>query len=170
MRGRAIIAILVAIVLLSGCGAKSTAPSVFATPSASRTTYASPSFGYLLTYPTQWLRDVVGDGYLVRFIPKTVGFIPDALALDVECASNPKELSAHDWWTQSQSSGQTQSAVGTVKLKTGVVAFESHGYGQTDFTVYTVANASRVCQLRAYDIDTLNNPYTMQAVNTFAWR
>jgi hypothetical protein len=170
MRKAIVTLLILADLLLTNCGISTSAQSIFPTPGPGRSRYSNPQFGYVVTYPSQWNREDSGNHALVRFIPATSQRVPDAEALDITCAPNPKGLNSEAWWLQSQQSARTQTAVGSLKLKSGVDSYVAEGHGQVNFTVYTVMRGHVACQLTAYDIDKLNNPFVVEAVNTFTWR
>lgn len=163
-----LIALLV-MVFAAGCGDSTTSRSIYPTPDSGRTQYTSSTFHYALTYPSQWRLAALKAQSLVRIYPVATAFVPDALATDVVCASNPKHLTPQAWWQVSQHTTRTESAQGSVKLGSGVNSYAATGHGQTSYTVYTVTTATTACQLLAYDIDVSINKFGIAIVNSFTW-
>jgi hypothetical protein len=163
-----ILVLLISPVLVA-CGGTTSATPAIPTPNSQRTEFHNPQFAYKFIYPTQWPLQSLDNQSLVRVLPNTTSFVPDALAFDVRCAGNPKQLDAEKWWQQDIGANTAETAVGPVKLSSGLVAYAAAGHGQTSFKVYVVTSKSAACVLTAYDVSTAVNPFIASVVNSFAW-
>lgn len=139
------------------------------TPGPGRTTYTNTQFGYSIQYPTDWpLKVMSADGSFVSVFKVLDPAYPEAGAFDIECANNPNQLDAENYWKQNK--GSDQMGIGSITFSSGAPAFVALGHGEKNLYLYTIVHNATACQIIAPVTDPANTKVIFSSINTFQWQ
>jgi hypothetical protein len=163
---------IVCMVAISGCsGQRSNTPHAVPTKEPpSPAAYTNEEFKYSLSYPSVWQRDASSDGASVRFFFTHNLNTPEAVAIDLVCRARADNETPSAVWQSTRPASGTEAAIGPVTLRSGVTAYAASGHGQTSYTVYTMVQGSRACQLVTYQATSSNSRYVQSTLDSFTWQ
>ncbi len=139
------------------------------TPGSARATYTNAQFGYTLVYPTQWYLTTLSNSSMVRVFMKHDPSVPEAVAFEIRCNSNPNQLDAKTYWQQSLTPNSGEIGKGAVTFSSGVSAYAASGQGQTPFTIYTLTHSQVACTILVPETDPANASIVTSTINSFRW-
>jgi len=155
-----------AVLLLLGVGA------FFVLQPAKTSAYVSPHYSYTFDYPNQWHVTKSSSRARVFASVKDDKSLPEAVVLDIDCLPNSRKLSPQSFWAQEQQAPNRnpERGIGRTRLRSGIVAYESQGQGQTSYTVYTVTHAEVACEMVTYAAPPSAAAQVEKILNSFRWK
>lgn len=135
-------------------------------------TYTNSQFNYSIDAPGSWHISPSSDGSIVRTFVTSDKSSPEAVALDIECISNPSQVSAQTFWQSQQTNApqNREAGVGNVALRGDLSAYKATGRGQTQYDVYTLARGKEVCQFVIYEATEPNHAAAEAVLKSFRWK